>query len=45
MKELTINELEQVNGGVVPLAVAAGLHLLSSAGIAWRTYRFAVRMK
>ena len=43
MRELNVNELEQVNGGIAPMAVMAGAHLLKSLGLAYRVYSWGKR--
>ncbi len=41
MQELTMKEIEQVNGGVFPLAVAVALHIGGNVGSAYAWYKLA----
>lgn len=41
MQELTMNEIEQVSGGVFPLGVAVAMHLAGNAGSIWAWYSYA----
>tara|TARA_R110002012_G_scaffold267048_2_gene450669 strand:+ start:1517 stop:1654 length:138 start_codon:yes stop_codon:yes gene_type:complete len=45
MRELNVNEIKQVNGGVLPLGYAAALYLAGQAGNVWAWYSFAKSMK
>ena len=41
MKELTTTEIKQVNGGVVPLAVAAAIHVAGQVAAIYSAYQAA----
>lgn len=45
MQELTMREIELVNGGVLPLAVAVVLHIGGNVGSAYAWYKFAQDMR
>ncbi|AUJ71761.1 hypothetical protein [Pseudoalteromonas sp. NC201] len=42
MYKLNANEVGQVNGGAVPLAVMAGSYVISKAKFAYAVYRLAI---
>ena len=41
MRNLNTQEIEQVNGGAIPLIVAVGLHLAGNAGSIYAWYKWA----
>ncbi len=41
MRELNVNEIEQVNGGVVPLGVAAGAYTVAKFRLIYKMYKLA----
>lgn len=45
MRELKVNELEQVKGGVIPIGVALALHLAGNAASIYGWYSFAKSMR
>ncbi|EDQ00907.1 class IIb bacteriocin, lactobin A/cerein 7B family [Shewanella benthica] len=45
MQELSMEEIEQVNGGVIPLGIAVALHIAGNIGSGYAWYRFAQDMR
>ncbi|MCC2617957.1 class IIb bacteriocin, lactobin A/cerein 7B family [Aestuariibacter halophilus] len=45
MRELSVNEIKQVNGGVIPIGVALAIHLAGNAASIYGWYKFAKSMK
>ena len=45
MRELNVNEIDQVNGGFLPLGVAVAIHIAGNVGSIYAWYKFAVSMK
>lgn len=45
MRELNVNEIKAVNGGVVPIGVALAIHLAGNAASIYGWYKFAQSMR
>ena len=45
MRELNVNEIKEVSGGVIPIGVALAIHLAGNAASIYGWYSFANSMK
>ncbi|AUJ70800.1 MULTISPECIES: class IIb bacteriocin, lactobin A/cerein 7B family [Pseudoalteromonas] len=45
MRELNVNDIEEINGGAIPIAAALAIHLAGNAVSIYSWYSFAKSMK